>query len=1087
MSDRFSLLSIDRLLQMILLQYDKTGCVFGIPQELFFKPHFSDQFRIKRFDQILETPIGVAAGPHTQLSQNIVASWLTGARFIELKTIQTLDELEISKPCIDMQDEGYNCEWSQELKVKESFHQYLDAWIIIHVLKDKFKFNGSNDPGFIFNMSIGYNYEGILKDNVQWFLSSMMDAPEELKNKLEAIRDIYPHVKNMDIPTQLSNNVTLSTMHGCPPEEIEKIGEYLIDEKGLHTTIKLNPTLLGNELLHEILKHSGFDTRVPDVAFEHDLKVPDAIRIIRNLQAKAEKQKLHFGVKLTNTLESVNHKDVFPPDEKMMYMSGRALHPISVNLARKLQQEFQGALDISFSGGVNAFNVADVLSCGLAPVTVCTDLLKPGGYGRLHQYIKEIRDRIVKDGVYPVSITDSLINLEKYSDKVKEDTSYKKSDLKEPSIKTERHLDSFDCIHAPCEDTCPTHQGISDYLYYTSKGDFKKAGEVIMQTNPFPSTTGMVCDHLCQDKCTRLNYDSPLLIREIKRFVADNHLDAVSPLSSQKLKSDSALKVAIIGAGPSGLSCAYFLALAGFIVNIYETKSATGGMVSAAIPSFRLPDENYQNDLNRIEELGVLIHCNSSINKDNFYQIRTNNDFIYIATGAQKPRAYNIDGIKAKGVLDPLHFLFNVKEGEPTGIGSKVVIVGGGNTAMDSARTAFRLVGENGKVSIVYRRTIKEMPADLGEIKAVIEEGIEIIELATPVQVNTNNGEAQTITCIKMELGKKDDTGRAKPHKVPGTEFEIELDTLIPAIGQDLEIDFVEPEKLRSDSGIYTTKLHDVFIGGDALRGASTAINAIGDGRKVAQHIIDLAGIDFNTNPPRSNKELSLREHMIKRSKRQRAQTISEIPLNDRKNFRLVSGMLSQEEAMKEASRCLICDEVCSICTTVCPNLAFYTYLVEPVSLMLKKIVSTKNGYRLVEDKLFTIKQKYQIVHVSDWCNHCGNCTTFCPTAGEPYKDKPHLCLTKQAFELENEAFFLAPEKDGQVLHKNKNGNLYTLKPEGNSFIFKADRFELQLKRNTFEVIDFRTTLTGSFEVGLQIAAEMSIILQGAQSIVLNE
>jgi len=183
MTDSFSILPLNDLLAIILRQYDNNRIIWGIPEDLFFKPESYKALSIKRFGRLLESPIGVAAGPQTQLTQNIVASWLTGARFIELKTIQTLDELKVSKPCIDMQDEGYNCEWSQELKIHQSFEQYLNAWIIIHILRDKFGWNNSPEPGVIFNMSVGYNLQGILNKNVQWFFAKMTDASLELNKK----------------------------------------------------------------------------------------------------------------------------------------------------------------------------------------------------------------------------------------------------------------------------------------------------------------------------------------------------------------------------------------------------------------------------------------------------------------------------------------------------------------------------------------------------------------------------------------------------------------------------------------------------------------------------------------------------------------------------------------------------------------------------------------------------------------------------------------------------------------------------------------------------------------------------------------
>ncbi|MCF6185146.1 MAG: hypothetical protein L3J56_11125, partial [Bacteroidales bacterium] len=288
MTDKFTPAPLKKLLQIIINEYDTKKSILGIYEEQFFRPGKNDKFRSHRFGKLLETPIGVAAGPHTQLSQNIIAAWLTGARYIELKTVQTLDELEVSKPCIDMQDEGYNCEWSQELKIHQSFDEYLNAWILIHILKDKLNIGTHEEPGFIFNMSAGYDLAGIMKKNVQWFFDKMTNASAELKQKVEDIKDIYPNVVNLNINPEITDNITLSTMHGCPPDEIEQIAQYLITERKLHTTIKLNPTLLGKDNLREIIKNSGFNTEVPDEAFEHDVKYGDALGFIKRLTEKAK-------------------------------------------------------------------------------------------------------------------------------------------------------------------------------------------------------------------------------------------------------------------------------------------------------------------------------------------------------------------------------------------------------------------------------------------------------------------------------------------------------------------------------------------------------------------------------------------------------------------------------------------------------------------------------------------------------------------------------------------------------------------------------------------------------------------------------
>ncbi len=1091
MTDRFEIIPLKELTEIVLAQLKQRNTLFNIPRELFFEPKITDPFRIRRFGQLLENPLGVAAGPHTQMAQNIIAAWLTGARFIELKTVQTLDELEVSKPCIDMQDEGYNCEWSQELKIDQSFEQYLNAWIIIHILKHELG-RDETETGLIFNMSVGYDYEGIMKPNVQWFFNKMQDASQELNAKIEEIRPIYPEIENIKISPLLSDNITLSTMHGCPPDEIEKIGHYLINEKGLHTTIKLNPTLLGKENLHAILKSSGFNTEVPDIAFEHDLKFPEAVKIISNLRQSAKERDVFFGLKLTNTLESRNNKNVFAPSEEMMYMSGRALHPISVNLAAKIQNHFNGELDISFSGGADAYNMANLIACGLSPVTVCSDILKPGGYGRLHQYLDELRnafekaeavsthDFIAKKSGEPGKSLSGqlLINLNNYAEKTVNSKRYKKETLHTPSIKTTRRLGAFDCIHAPCVDTCPTNQDIPDYMYHTAHGDFDKAFEVIMRTNPFPNTTGMICDHQCTTKCTRINYDSPLLIREIKRFVAEYAVEHNLNYAAVLQKGKG--KIAIVGAGPSGLSCAWFMAQAGFEVEIYEAKSRPGGMVSGAIPSFRLTDEAVDIDIQRIEAIGVKVHFNAPVDKQKFEQLRADNRFVYLAAGAQKSRKLSIEGCEAEGVLDPLEFLFKVKENHPVNLGKKVAIIGGGNTAMDAARTAYRLTGNDGKVTILYRRRIHEMPADQGEITAVMEEGMEIMELVSPIKINTLHGKVKSVTCIKMKPGEKDDSGRSRPEPVAGSEFDMEFDAVIPAVGQDLAIDVANSKLLKTKQESYQTQLENVFVGGDALRGASTAINAIGDGRKAANEMIAKAKLEELVVGKPERTPVTLLNHTLKRAVKTKPLQVVETPLTDRKNFNQVTTTLTKEQAVEEASRCLLCDEVCNVCTTVCPNVAFHSYQTTPRTYPVWK-VEVNNGKTIINKADdFAISQKQQILHLADWCNECGNCATFCPTAGKPYLDKPHLYLNKSSFESNGDGYWF--NRKSGTLKSYKNGQHVELKSEKTGYRFSLENAEVLFDKNNFNIVDLKVNENSNFEAILDEPVKMMVILDGVLS-----
>ncbi|MFQ5350595.1 MAG: putative selenate reductase subunit YgfK, partial [Thermoanaerobaculia bacterium] len=406
MSDRFHPISMEQLTAWAFTELERKNSLFGIPRSAIFTPSADDRFRLDKYGVELETPFGVAAGPHSQMAQNIVVAWLCGSRFLELKTVQTLDELEINKPCIDVEDEGYNVEWSQELKVYESFDEYLRAWILIHALHRKLGFPGDS-PGMIFNMSVGYNLEGILKPNVQWYLDVMRDCSEYKQAYIDIVAEWYPEVREIDIPDQISDTVTLSTMHGCPPDEIEKICLYLLEERHIHTSVKCNPTLLGADRVRAIINEElGFaDVPVPDEAFGHDLLYVDAVPMLHNLRRVARAEDLTFGVKLTNTLEVKNWRDVFPDDD-MMYLSGRALHAVTTNLALTLSEEFRGDLLISFAGGADCFNVADLLRSGVKTITVCSDLLKSGGYMRMLQYIEKLDEAM--DGVGALDLTDFM-------------------------------------------------------------------------------------------------------------------------------------------------------------------------------------------------------------------------------------------------------------------------------------------------------------------------------------------------------------------------------------------------------------------------------------------------------------------------------------------------------------------------------------------------------------------------------------------------------------------------------------------------------------------------------------------------------
>lgn len=1081
MSDRFHKVPIEKLFTWTL-EEEKQGRIFGIYKELFFSPGENDTFRMMRYGKILDTPVGVAAGPHSQLAHNIIASWLCGARYIELKTVQTLDEIEVTKPCIDMEDEGYNCEWSQELKVQESFDEYLNAWIIIHILKHKFGWN-SDEDGFIFNLSVGYDYAGILKPNVQWFFERMNNCKEELENKLEIISSLYPAVKDLNISSHISNNITLSTMHGCPPDEIEKICSYLIKERKLHTSVKLNPTLLGPEQLRKILNDKlGYEITIPDEAFEHDLKYPDALRIIKNLSKTADEAGVQFGLKLTNTLESLNSTKWLPENERMVYTSGRALHPISINLASKLQSDFNGELDISFSAGVDAFNITETLSCNLKPVTVCSDLLKPGGYLRLTQYLEEIKKnfqannsnsieefiKVKSDGETNLNKA-GLVNLNNYATSVVENKYYHKSNFPYVNIKTNRALTEYDCIHAPCIESCAVSQNVPDYMYYTAKGEFEEAFKVILKDNPLPNMTGNVCDHLCQTKCTRLNYDNPLLIREIKRFISEKFENGISLSINKSNKS----KVAVIGAGPSGLSCAYFLALEGFEIDVFESKSFAGGMVSGLIPYFRLSDKSVENDLSIFRNIGIKFHFDTKVTSELFNDIINEFNFIYIGVGAQKSKRLNIPGEQLEGIYDQLSFLENIRKGRKVDLGKNVAIIGGGLSAIDAARTAKRLVGENGNVTMIYRRTKNEMSADAEEIHDLFEENIELLELTAPLSFKLNNSQL-AINSIKMELKEADNSGRPRPVMIKGSEFELTFDNVITAIGQDLELDFIPGNKLITDNETGETQIPNVFAGGDAVRGADSLINSMGDGKKIAAFIAQRAGQKLHSGKNEIAKNLSPAEFQKKQAFREFGVDYPTIDPENRISFDLVHSTLDDKSAMKEAERCLYCDDICNTCVGVCPNFANVAFISDEIDIPVYKAVRINGSVNIKISDRLTIKQKNQILNVADFCNECGNCTTFCPTSGDPYKTKPRFHLSEDSFNKEESGFFI----DGNVIKYKENGSVQTLFENEDHYIYDTEEVKATFGINDFSISEIMFKDESFNTADFRKAAEMIFLLK---------
>jgi len=1079
--------SFEHLLSWILMELDKNGSVFGIHRSLFYRPQKDAPYATEDlFGHYLSTPIGPGAGPHTQLAQNIVCAWLSGARFIELKTVQIMDELEIPRPCIDMEDEGYNVEWSQELKLEQSVGEYVKAWALICILRRVLGFEDVVPFGTIFNMSVGYNLEGIQSPPMTRFMDRLEDASEEIAALVEILRDKFPQFADVEIPRKITNNATLSTMHGCPPDEIERIGRYLLEERGLHTTVKLNPTLLGREEVMRILHdHLGFrEIQIPNRVFDHDLQYGRAVALIKRLKQVAAENGLAFGVKLSNTLAMANHKRYLPGDE--MYMSGRALYPITINLFHKLSQEFDGDLNVSYSAGVDALNVTAVLAAGALPVTAVSDILKPGGYSRMLQYLENL-ERDMRDlGVASLEelVQDKLANLESEAARALKASRYSKGYHPYGLPKVESGLGLFDCVTAPCAEQCAVCQDVSEYAWLISQGAYDRALEVILSRNPLPGVTGYVCTHLCQTRCTRNNYDEPVAIRALKRFAAER---GRVELAAAKATGH---RMAIVGSGPSGLAAAYFLGLNGVASTIFEARDRPGGMCAIA-PTFRLPEAIVQADVDRILALGAEMELSHRVTHPPEEFLDQGFEAVYVASGAQRDARLGIEGEDGEGVYHALDFLERARLGERIALGSRVLVIGGGNSAMDAARSAKRLMGGpgSGSVSVVYRRTREEMPADEEEIEDALAEGVLLRELVSPVRVILGDGKVAALECIRNELGEVGVDGRRRPVPVAGSEFQIGADAIVIAIGQTPDVAFLDGSTVsfHKDRTVVVdpeTGLaggERVYAGGDAVRGPATIIEACADGRRAAEAICQALGVSFDRPSVRLPV---LSEEEILEAKRVRARKVRQgeidmLPLEQRSGFDLVEHTLTEEAALDEAARCVQCSTFCDKCVEVCPNRANYTFYVSPVESTLPVLSCRQSRLAVTGEEVFKIEQDRQIVHVDDFCNDCGNCATFCVHDGKPYLDKPRLFLARDDFEHEDDnAFTIERREKGWLIRRREGGVESRLALDDGSWAFENERLKLDISAEfQIQAMALKEPFEGVFS--LAEAAEMATILKG--------
>lgn len=878
MSERMYPIPFRSLMNWIVTEYAREGEIFGV-----HVPYHASGKTLPIFGERIETPFGPAAGPNSQLAQNIIASYMAGARFFEVKTVQKMDGEELARcvprPCILAADEGYNQEWSTELEVRQAQDEYIKAWCALKVLS---KVYGFGDPdGFVFNMSVGYDLEGIKGVKVNSYIDNMMHAENtpQFKECLEVLTELFPEEKEFiaNISPRVSRSVTVSTLHGCPPQEIERIASYLLTEKGLHTFVKCNPTILGYKTARTILDSMGYDYIVFDEHhFNEDLQWEDAVPMFHRLQALADSKGLEFGLKLSNTFPVDTTRGELPNDE--MYMSGRSLFPLTIEMCNRISRAFEGKMRISFAGGADAFNCDKLFAAGIWPITVATTILKPGGYNRLAQMVEKVEGLPYRAFAGTDSAAISDLSTASHSD-----PHHRKPIKPVVSRKSEEKVPWIDCFTAPCKGGCPIHQDIPEYIELCRKGLYGPALKLITEKNALPFITGTICAHRCQTKCSRNFYEESVQIRDTKLIAAERGYGAL--MASIKAPAKVAgKKAAIIGGGPTGIAAAYFLGRAGIETTIFEREAKLGGVPRYVIPAFRISDEAIDKDVALMERYGVEVKCGAPApSVDELKKLGYTH--ILIATGAWQAGKLDIPG-NVKGVIG---WMKEMKQQVKPCLTGHVAVVGAGNTAMDAARVAKRMGAES--ATIVYRRTKKEMPADEHELKLAIDEGVQMLELAAPVA--QENG---VLRCEKMCLGEPDASGRRAP--VGTGEFvEIPCDLVISAVGEKVDSALMAANgiEMGRKGPAFQTNVDGVWCAGDAHRGPATVVEGIADAAAFAEAVVGEAWTYEIPEAAYPSKAQAIEKKGI---------------------------LMKASQACCEGKRCLDCNTVCENCADSCPNRA---------------------------------------------------------------------------------------------------------------------------------------------------------------------
>lgn len=866
MSDMQRPLPFEKLMALLLEEYGATGSVFGID-----KFYHAGRARLPIFGMRIENPVGPAAGPNTQMAQGIIAAYLSGARFIELKTVYP-ENRDSNKPYVFTDGLTLNCDGKGGLPIDEAFGEYVKAWYAIKLLSTSFELGVPE--GFVFQMSVGGNSDDLKSEKMNSFIEGLKSAEytpvwRECENWARAHMDEFDGIDNTyisDISANISSSVTFVPDPELSAEEIEECGKYLIEEKRLNTFIRLSPELLGYYSVRGTLDINGYENiEIDKDYFDSFVSYEDLKPVLLRLQSAADSIRRDFGVKVCGGLKV---SDCGDEKVKGGFLTGRTLFPIAFSLAEKIANDFGGGLRICFAGGVDSFTAVKLFNAGIWPITAVSEFIRPGGLLKL----KHIAESVSKCDYAQFSgiLTSDLPDIEKelYS-------GGKYKNVVSGSVKKiEGPIPQVNCFKAQCKAACPLGQDIPYITRLIKNEKSLEALRVIFERNPLPFTTETLCPHPCMDSCSRRFYECPIHINKENYKAAKNA--CFDFLDETELRSRAGEPIAVVGCGPSGLATACFLARQGANVTIFDKAQRPGGAVVKYIPKFRIDDSDIEWDTTLIQALGIDMELETEITslkelrEKGFEKI-----VLAIGAGSQKPLKFAFG--KSVPALELLEKFRNGSETLEEEIMGNVVVIGGGHSAVAVARCIKRLSAVD-RVTVVYDRSESEMTASPDEIAAMKHEGIFVAPNLIPSGIRGGN-----LFCHKSELGEPDEKTGIRPVVDTGEKEKLAADIAINATGEECDSPLLD----EMDSATY-------LVGNANFNRTEIISEVIADAQKLTKK---MAHCHFDKYLP--DNEAGDTDFLEKRGK--------------------LCGDCSK---CTEGERCLECETVCGFCAESCPSRA---------------------------------------------------------------------------------------------------------------------------------------------------------------------